>query len=1190
MKKFNFEKNRKEIFSIRKLNVGVIPLAIMSLAVFGVATSSQELKASNNQTAENNKVESITQSIDNKNGLENSLEPKKRSKRALVDSSVIADFNATVTLRNDATVMNAGDTKNLSAQEVAFEKIDMTFKIKQDGTLKAGDTIRIPVTLTNNAYGAYYANLSSGTSEPIQGVGTIKFDSSNPNNLAYVITLNSDFANIPANTEKTVTVTQRAANGAKFTAKSSMKDIVFDINGKVFTFKPVPREFPKAEAIFSVYNSASTDRANSIKIGTSVGAANYYNNMLSSNGQNPGNNTKIPDGDIISIHHVKPTAGSTIIGIKPDNKRYTSTLAISEDGKYLVNKDTPTSITINSDPDNKVIEMPANSSNEDILKALQKAGKNSSVVINNGDGTYTLGINLGKMKGEGITTYHDLRPTDDYAEFGDTYQEIDRTPEVNKQVSKILKDMSVIQGTGHSTRIIFADSSIKNSIEGSKSYSYSVDGNGVGTQLRTDDIKATTTPSNARAVGQTKITVRYVDTEGKEIETQDYRYGYPAGLATTPKSPNYDVKPKNIDNYTLITETTIVPGVAGTQLTTNKSIEFKSDDQNVYYVYKIKEGIAKVKYIDDTTNEVLEVKDDLKGKYNTKSTYTIDDTVKKYTDKNYEFVSSTYPTDGVTFGKEEQVFEVHLKHKTEKTPESKKVKQTINYVYKDNNPAEPAFPTVESELEFTKENTKDLVTNVVTNGQWTPANGTSFGEVVSPTKPGYTADKAKVEAVNNVTEDTADIVETVVYSPETQKLTYTVIDDTTNTTLEDKKDLASGDSNSDVKPETQTTYDNIVASYEAKGYELVRKDALPTKFDADSTTDQNVEIHLVHKIETFKEEKKVKQTINYVYKDNNPAEPVFPSVERELGFTRENKRDLVTNVVTNGQWTATNGTVFTEVISPTKQGYTPDKNKVEDVIGVTEDSYDTVETVVYSPETQKLTYTVIDDTTNTTLEDKKDLASGDSNSDVKPETQTTYDNIVASYEAKGYEVVTKEDLPEKFDTDTTVDQNVTIHLKHKTEAVKEEKKVSLTVRYHGAGDKTPPNHVEKAVWTRTVTKNKVTGEIIDNGTWISDKSKYAEVTSPVIEGYTADILVVAAETVTQDNIVKDVNYTAKPQKPSNPETPGNPDPKTPENPSGNKDKQKVLPSTGLNNTNNLTILGLLSIITAFGIRIIKKKH
>ena len=350
------------------------------------------------------------------------------------------------------------------------------------------------------------------------------------------------------------------------------------------------------------------------------------------------------------------------------------------------------------------------------------------------------------------------------------------------------------------------------------------------------------------------------------------------------------------------------------------------------------------------------------------------------------------------------------------------------------------------------------------------------------------------------------------------------------------------------------------------------------------------EVHLKHKTEKAPESKKVKQTINYVYKDNNPAEPAFPTVERELEFTRENTKDLVTNVVINGQWTATNGTVFTEVVSPTKPGYTADKAKVEAVNNVTEDTADIVETVVYSPETQKLTYTVIDDTTNTTLEDKKDLASGDSNSEVKPETQTTYDQIVAGYEAKGYEVVTKEALPEKFDTDITVDQNVTIHLKHKTEAIKEEKKVSLTVRYHGAGDKTPPNHVEEAVWTRTVTKDKVTGEIIDNGTWVSDKSKYAEVTSPVIEGYTADILVVAAETVTQDNIVKDVNYTVKPQKPSNPETPGNPDPKTPENLSGNKDKQKALPSTGLNNTNNLTVLGLLSIIATFGIRIIKKKH
>ena len=120
--------------------------------------------------ATNDKKESA---VTNTQGVENNLEPKKRTKRALADISAISDFNANITLRNETTPMNAGETKNLPGQEVSFEKIDMTFKIKQDGTLKAGDTIRIPVTLTNNAYGAYYANLASGTPEPIQGVGKI---------------------------------------------------------------------------------------------------------------------------------------------------------------------------------------------------------------------------------------------------------------------------------------------------------------------------------------------------------------------------------------------------------------------------------------------------------------------------------------------------------------------------------------------------------------------------------------------------------------------------------------------------------------------------------------------------------------------------------------------------------------------------------------------------------------------------------------------------------------------------------------------------------------------------------------------------------------------------------------------------------------------------------------------------------
>ena len=45
MKKFNIDKTKKEVFSIRKLNVGVVTLAIMSFSVFGSTISSHETQA-----------------------------------------------------------------------------------------------------------------------------------------------------------------------------------------------------------------------------------------------------------------------------------------------------------------------------------------------------------------------------------------------------------------------------------------------------------------------------------------------------------------------------------------------------------------------------------------------------------------------------------------------------------------------------------------------------------------------------------------------------------------------------------------------------------------------------------------------------------------------------------------------------------------------------------------------------------------------------------------------------------------------------------------------------------------------------------------------------------------------------------------------------------------------------------------
>ena len=928
-----------------------------------------------------------------------------RTRRSVAESSShISNFSVTVTTK-DGTVMNAGDTKTLPAQEVSFEKVQMTFKIKQDGTLKAGSKIRIPVKLENNAYAAYYANLGSGTAETIPGVGTIKFDFSKKDNLAYEITLNSEFASLSNGQEKTVNVNFSAANGAKFTAQKSKNNIVLNINGSTFTFKPVQRTFPKSEGNFAVYNGASSDAANSIKIGTSTGDANYYNNMLSSDGQTPGN-TNIPKGDIITIHRIKLENGSKIIKIKPEPHRITSTLAISEDGKYLVKNDTSTSIPITNENENKLITLPPKSTDADILKALKKAGKNSSVVIDNGDGTYTIATNLGKMIGEGATTYHDIHPADDYGTFGDRYQEIDRTDVVNAKVNSILAKTSAIQGTGHSTRLMFADSSINNTITGN-SKSYSVNDDGTENEIKSEKISATTKPSNARSQGQTKITVQYVDTAGNQIATQNYQYGYPGGTLHT-QSPNYTAKPQNIPGYTLVTTPKSIPSIQGTQLTGNQSIAFNSSDQVFYYVYTVNKSNAKVTYIDDDDNhKVLETKE-LTGDYNTTDPYRITETIKKYTDKNYELVSDNYPADGVTYNTTYQKFEVHLRHKTAPVEETKTVTETIKYVYENGDQA--ATPKVQK-LDFKRTNTKDLVTGKISQeGVWAPSTGT-FSEVVSPTVDGYTPDKSKVDAVT-ITAAHSDIHVTVTYKADKQKVTYTIIDDTAHKTLKDKEVLTSGDSDTPLSDSARAKYDSIVNAYLAQGYELVSKDSLPAKFDLDSSHDQNV----------------------------------------------------------------------------------------------------------------------------------------------------------------------------------------TVHLKHGTTDIQETKKVSLTVRYHGAGSQTPANNVQTATWTRTVTKDKITGTEVSATAWTSDKANYDAVPSPMIPGYRVDVATVPSETVTQEDIVKDVHYTANPVTPDKPTPPvvpsvsDKPTPPTltvvqtpPTKPA--PAKEKFLPSTGdVQDGSTLTMLtGIGLLLSALGL-------
>ena len=86
------------------------------------------------------------------------------------------------------------------------------------------------------------------------------------------------------------------------------------------------------------------------------------------------------------------------------------------------------------------------------------------------------------------------------------------------------------------------------------------------------------------------------------------------------------------------------------------------------------------------------------------------------------------------------------------------------------------------------------------------------------------------------------------------------------------------------------------------------------------------------------------------------------------------------------------------------------------------------------------------------------------------------------------------------------------------------KDVTLTVIHSGAGDQTPADNVQTATWSRTVTVDNVTGEVLSTTDWTVNKTTYDAVTTPVITGYYADTAEVAAQTVTQENLETTVVY------------------------------------------------------------------
>ncbi|GAB2028034.1 mucin-binding protein [Lactovum odontotermitis] len=177
----------------------------------------------------------------------------------------------------------------------------------------------------------------------------------------------------------------------------------------------------------------------------------------------------------------------------------------------------------------------------------------------------------------------------------------------------------------------------------------------------------------------------------------------------------------------------------------------------------------------------------------------------------------------------------------------------------------------------------------------------------------------------------------------------------------------------------------------------------------------------------------------------------------------------------------------------------------------------------------------------------------------------------------------QESIPEVTDlTSNSEDQEFTVYYTAKTEAVTETKDVTETIHYvYEDGTEAAADHTDTVTFSRPATKNLATGVVTPDGdghwTAENDDTRFDAVTSPAIDGYTADKLSVeevTGLTAASENTEETVTYTKNSEAPvpddDTKDTPApeptdtTPTPKTTINlqPVSQPAKKAVLPSTG----------------------------
>ena len=632
----------------------------------------------------------------------------------------------------------------------------------------------------------------------------------------------------------------------------------------------------------------------------------------------------------------------------------------------------------------------------------------------------------------------------------------------------------------------------------------------------------------------------------------------------------------------------------------------------------------------------------------------------------YDLVSDG-TKDGIVFDLDDQVdqtFVVHLKHHILKQAANreKTIKQTVLYKYADGTQA--ADPYSGKDMTFKQTGDLDMVTGAIDwNGAWTTDERQGkFDDVTSPTIKGYTPDvtvlsHSPLTMDNDKYDAPIDLLDIVTYSPNDQTAIIKYVDIDNGGSLV-AYDEAKGKTNEQINYDTKDQLSKLVydeqtnptgkyvlvsdgftqalAAAQAQGQQL--------RFDNDDQNYQLFTIYLRHHYSSVDPDtdpasgiRKVSQIIHYVYQDSQ--QPAANDNVQVLTFKRVGYQDDVTGKVYWPLWETVASQKTVAVASPTIKGYTPVNGQTE--IGANEiaaaQKDDVVIYVNYAADPQQARINYVDQDTGQTIQSDK----VDGVTDAKIDYSTA--DQIKQLINKGYVLVSDEFTQAQdagkavFDRDGNALQTFTVTLKHGTQVIdpnhpdpdnpilpetpinpadptgpvwpakdQYDHTTRAIVHYQDAsGNSLVPDSIQTARWTRTITVDKVTGQIIAATDWTSDPTEYATVSSPAIDGYTPDQTMVSFEMTPADQ-VKTVLY-AKNAVPVEPEQPAEPSEivqpsivrdsqsmqTSAESPTA-KTTMKQLPQTGNDNDNDASwsIMGLLtSLLGMLGLAgLFKKKH